>query len=102
MAEYIWERVRQVAFIKDGIAFDRQNKERYRVEGDKLLNLETGEVVAYLTQAGRHLQKWSVRLKPHEAIWYYSGTSCERVPDRTTSKCSITFDWRRWAFHVRC
>jgi len=49
MADYIFEGKRQVAYIKDGVAYDRQNKERYRVEGDKLLDLKTGEVVAYLT-----------------------------------------------------
>jgi len=53
MADYIWEGERQFAYIKDGFAYDRQNEKRYRVEGDKLLELKTGHVVAYLTQAGK-------------------------------------------------
>jgi hypothetical protein len=53
MADYIWEGERQVAYIKDGFAFDRQNEKRYRVGGDKLLDLKTGQLVAYLTQAGK-------------------------------------------------
>jgi hypothetical protein len=53
MADYIWEGERQVAYIKDGFAFDRQNEKRYRVEGDKLLDPKTGQIVAYLTQAGK-------------------------------------------------
>ncbi len=32
MADYIWEGERQVAYVKDGFAFDRQNEKRYRVE----------------------------------------------------------------------
>jgi hypothetical protein len=53
MADYIWEGERQVAYIKDGFALDRQNERRYRVEGDKSLDLKTDQAVAYLTQAGK-------------------------------------------------
>jgi len=53
MADYIWEGERQVAYIKDGFAFEQKNEKRYKVEGDKLLDLEIGRVVGYLTQAGR-------------------------------------------------
>jgi hypothetical protein len=53
MTDFIWEGERQVAYIKDGFAFDQQHQKRYRVERDKLLDIESGQVVGYLTQTGK-------------------------------------------------
>ncbi|SHN83545.1 hypothetical protein [Bradyrhizobium erythrophlei] len=53
MSDHIWEGDQHVAYIKDGFAFDRQDRKRYRIDGDKLADINTGEVVGYLTQAGR-------------------------------------------------
>ncbi len=56
--DYIYEEGGQVAYIKrDRIkgdrAFDLHNRERYRVEGSKLLDLTSGKIMGYLDILGR-------------------------------------------------
>jgi hypothetical protein len=46
--DHVWEGERQVAYIKNGIAFDMHGRERYKVDGDKLVDPTTGVVVGYL------------------------------------------------------
>jgi hypothetical protein len=52
MADRVYENGKHVGYIEGGFAFDHNGKKRYRVEHPKLLDLETGEVVAYITAAG--------------------------------------------------
>jgi len=52
MVDYIYEGTRQVAYIKNGFAFDQQQRRRYSVESGRLLDISTRSAVAYLTQAG--------------------------------------------------
>jgi hypothetical protein len=59
MSDYICEEGGQVAYIKrDRIKGDRafdlhHNRERYRVEGSKLLDLTSGKIMGYLDMLGR-------------------------------------------------
>ena len=53
MSDHIWEGDRQAAYIKNGYAIDVNGRKRYRVDGDKLLHLDTGEVVGHLSQLGK-------------------------------------------------
>jgi hypothetical protein len=53
MEDTIWEGGKQVAYVKDGFAFDRHHRKRYKVENHKLLDLVTGDVVGHLDFAGK-------------------------------------------------
>ncbi len=53
MADHIHEDGRHVGYIEHGFAFDQDGRKRYRVEGEKLHDVETGQVVGYLTAAGK-------------------------------------------------
>ena len=53
IADYIYDDGCQVGYVDDGVAFDEQHRARYRVDGDRLLDLVTGEVVGYLTTMGK-------------------------------------------------
>jgi hypothetical protein len=50
--EGIWQGGKQIAFIKQGYAYDRQNKKRYKVANYELLDLDTGKLVTYLSPIG--------------------------------------------------
>ena len=52
MADHVYEDGKHVGYVEDGFAFDHDGKKRYRVEHSKLLDLETGEVVGYLSASG--------------------------------------------------
>ena len=53
IADYIYDDGCQVGYVDDGVAFDVQHRASYRVDGDRLLDLVTGEVVGYLTTMGK-------------------------------------------------
>jgi len=62
MSDYIYEEGGQVAYIKrDRVkgdrAFDLHNRERYRVEGSKLLDLTSGKIMGYIDMLGRDLAR---------------------------------------------
>jgi hypothetical protein len=53
IADYIYDDGCQVGYVDNGVAFDEQHRARYRVDGDRLLDIMTGEVVGYLTTMGK-------------------------------------------------
>ena len=52
MADHIYEEGRHVGYINDGFALDQQDRKRYRVEGVKLIDLKTGQIIGYLNALG--------------------------------------------------
>jgi hypothetical protein len=52
VADHIYEDGRHVGYIKDGFALDPQDRKRYRVELDKLIDLKTGQIIGYLNVLG--------------------------------------------------
>ena len=52
MADHIYEGGRHVGYVKDGFAFDSQNRKRYRVDGNNLINIDSGAIAGHLVHAG--------------------------------------------------